>query len=100
MKIIQVQDGDMITGFNELIDCKSKGEFAIWQITDELINTTDDVPSNFKDMKWEDIINIIQQAAAKRRFELRAAKLEIYGDNLAEKVIQHDYEEDQSSKKM
>ena len=94
MRIIQIQGGNIDAALNELIECKVNGEFAVLEISEFLVNTTDDVPNNFRDLSKDEVINFMQQTASKRRFELRAAKLGISGDNLTEQVVQHDFEEE------
>ncbi len=99
MRIIQIQDGNIDAALDELIKYKGDGEFAVLEISETLISTTDDVPNNFRNMSRDEVIEFIQQSAGKRRFELKAAKLGVSGDNL-EQVFQHDYEEEHKDRKM
>ena len=73
MKIIQVNNGEIDKAFDQLIEYKQNGEFAIFCCND-LIGTTDDVPDNYKAMDIADIFDKIENAIANRQFRLIATK--------------------------
>ena len=103
MRAITVENQNFGAAFDELIECKKAGEFAILEINPFLINTTDDVPDDFMSMKKEDVYHYIIQVASDRELKMKAAKLGIYGNDMQqirEAVTQQVNEKEHNSKKM
>lgn len=57
-------------GFKQLIEAKSKGEFAVF-VHDDIVNTTDDIPQNYFEMDYASIADYINQCGLKRQKNLK-----------------------------
>jgi hypothetical protein len=98
MKIIKVENNDFDAAFDQLIECRKVGEFAVLEIEGTVVNTTDDVPDDFDKMSREDIDQELIKAANVRRLKMEAAKFGLYGDNLDElsgAIAKHNYEQEE-----
>ncbi len=55
--------------WNQLIECKRKGEFAVAEFPGDYICTTDDIPALFETMNIEDVYAEMKLASVRRRLK-------------------------------
>ena len=67
MKIIKTEDA--IDGFNQLIDSRMNGEYAVWEFGG-FITTTDDVPEDYSSLEFSEIVRQMKVKAFERNEKL------------------------------
>ena len=63
LKVIKAENA--LDGFDQLIEARKNGEFAVWSFGG-FINTSEDVPANFETISYDEIINAMKVAAIER----------------------------------
>lgn len=71
LKIIKAENA--LDGFDQLIEARKNGEFAVWSFGG-YITTTDDVPENYKSLDYHEVIRLMQVKAFDRHDKLEEAK--------------------------
>lgn len=62
-----------LDGFDQLIESRNNGEFAVWEYGG-YIATTDDVPENIDELEYTQVIREMKSKIFERHIKLEAAK--------------------------
>lgn len=92
MKIIKVEKGNTSNGFEQIIESKRIGEFAICEYGEYII-TTDDVPDDYDILDYSEVIRQIKVKVFERqsKMELEKAKRKIdYWQTVGTSILDND----------
>ncbi len=96
MRTIIVHDKDINGAWNELVECRRRGDFAMMEFGG-FVNTTDDVPKNFEHMRIDKIYEELKLAGMNRQMKLEVAKRGISGPNAEMKLFRETIEEERAN---
>ena len=62
-----------LNGFDQLIEARNNGEYAVWEY-EGYITTTDDVPENYEQLEYSEVIRQMKLKAFERQQKLEEIK--------------------------
>ncbi len=59
-------------GFDQLIEARNNGQFAVWEFGD-FVSTTDDIPENYSQLEYSELVRQMKVKAFERQEKLEKA---------------------------
>lgn len=64
-----------LDGYDQLIEAKNNGEYAVWEYGG-YVTTTDDIPENYNQLEYSEVIRQMKMKAFERQTKLEEAALD------------------------